>query len=388
MAADARISRGLELFAAGDLKGAATEWLLAKRELGTSPQLDTYLSFVDKAAPQAFAEAELALADQPAPNPDAAPVDAASVSVSPSPPSRVPVSWMLPPPPAPPVFEPLAAPGITTAMSMPPAEPHSGVRTMPMVPIPVPVPQSVSPRLISEPPFLGLPALLPEHSGTASAFLPSPPVESQKSALVLPALALPPIAAAVAPLALALEPLPDLLSPAVPVATPPTEPWGDATVLGPPLLVDSLASALQLVAQQRKPSESAAVSQSEWANEETKLRELMGLDDFSGALRLADTLLATDPKHALALSARAHCRERLEQMYLSRIGALIDVPRVLIPPEQVIWLDLDHRSGFLLAQVDSVSSYEDLVELSGMDRLEALRLLAQLVQKSVIGSQG
>ena len=43
--------------------------------------------------------------------------------------------------------------------------------------------------------------------------------------------------------------------------------------------------------------------------------------------------------------------------------------------EQVISLDLHHRSGFILAQVDACSTFEELIELTGMDRLEALRIM-------------
>jgi hypothetical protein len=72
-------------------------------------------------------------------------------------------------------------------------------------------------------------------------------------------------------------------------------------------------------------------------------------------------------------------------MYESKLGDLAAVPDVKVPPDQVIWLDLDHRSGFILAQVDGTSTFEELIELTGMDRLEALRIMAQLVQKGVIG---
>ena len=67
------------------------------------------------------------------------------------------------------------------------------------------------------------------------------------------------------------------------------------------------------------------------------------------------------------------------------IGDIETVPRVLMSPEEVIWLDLDHRSGFVLAQIDGVSTYEEIVELTGMDRIESFRILAKLVQDKVIG---
>ncbi len=57
----------------------------------------------------------------------------------------------------------------------------------------------------------------------------------------------------------------------------------------------------------------------------------------------------------------------------------------LVRPDQVLWLNLDHRAGFLLAQVDGTVSYEDLFALSGLPRLETARILAGLVDQGVIG---
>ncbi|MBI3178907.1 MAG: hypothetical protein HYZ27_04560 [Deltaproteobacteria bacterium] len=120
--------------------------------------------------------------------------------------------------------------------------------------------------------------------------------------------------------------------------------------------------------------------------DEARLNDLLRLDDFSGALELADRILKVDPAHALAQKARLRSREVLEQMHLSKLGSVKGVPRVLVPPDQMIWLDLDHRAGFILAQVDGHSSYDEIIELTGLDRVEALRILVLLVQKGIIGA--
>jgi hypothetical protein len=62
------------------------------------------------------------------------------------------------------------------------------------------------------------------------------------------------------------------------------------------------------------------------------------------------------------------------------------IPRLGIKPEEVLWLNLDHRAGFLLAQVDGSVSYEDLFALSGLPRLDTARILATLLQEGVITS--
>jgi len=60
------------------------------------------------------------------------------------------------------------------------------------------------------------------------------------------------------------------------------------------------------------------------------------------------------------------------------------VPRLAIHAEEVMWLNLDHRAGFLLAQVDGTVSFEDLFALSGLPRLDTARILASLLAEGVI----
>ena len=47
-------------------------------------------------------------------------------------------------------------------------------------------------------------------------------------------------------------------------------------------------------------------------------------------------------------------------------------------------LHLDHRAGFLLSCIDGMSSIDDILDVSGMRELDALRILFELVQENVI----
>jgi hypothetical protein len=71
-------------------------------------------------------------------------------------------------------------------------------------------------------------------------------------------------------------------------------------------------------------------------------------------------------------------------MYESKLGPLTGVPRLAISPEEVMWLNLDHRAGFLLAQVDGTVNYDELFALSGLPRLDTARILASLLADGVI----
>ena len=95
--------------------------------------------------------------------------------------------------------------------------------------------------------------------------------------------------------------------------------------------------------------------------------------DFSGALVVAEGILDAHPQHEEARRCRERCTEVLSQMYLARLGSLAQVVRVALSGDEIRWLSLDHRAGFLLSLVDGASSIENLLDIiSGMPRLEAL----------------
>ena len=107
------------------------------------------------------------------------------------------------------------------------------------------------------------------------------------------------------------------------------------------------------------------------------------LHDFNGVLELVESI----PKDAQGDEARrliAEARRNLTKMFESKIGDFERIPRVQISEEEVIWLNLNHRAGFVLSQIDGTVSFEDLLALSGMPRLDTLRVLADLLDKNVI----
>ena len=109
------------------------------------------------------------------------------------------------------------------------------------------------------------------------------------------------------------------------------------------------------------------------------------LHDFAGALELLERLPAEAAEAAEARNLIASSRRQMLKMYESKIGDFDQLPRVLINSEEVIWLNLDHRMGFILSQIDGTVTYEDIISLSGMPRLDTVRILAQLLNDKVIG---
>ncbi|MFO0727015.1 MAG: hypothetical protein U1E65_24760 [Myxococcota bacterium] len=115
-------------------------------------------------------------------------------------------------------------------------------------------------------------------------------------------------------------------------------------------------------------------------------RDRLNLHDFDGALALLERIPSDDPAFLEAQDMLSETRVRLEQIYGGKLGSLEAAPKVLLSGEELIWLNLNHRAGFILSQVDGNVSYEDLISLSGMPRLDTLRILCTLLQEGVIGT--
>jgi hypothetical protein len=155
----------------------------------------------------------------------------------------------------------------------------------------------------------------------------------------------------------------------------PRPPNGGPLSFGP-----TSGDALELVgvrAQSVKPPGPATITM-------RAVRDRFDVGDFSGALILAEGILEHDPESVDALLYAEHCRDVLKQMYISRLGGVGRVPQVAVSDEQLRWLNLDHRAGFLLSLVDGHSSFEEVLDVSGMAPVDALRLLLELLQQNVI----
>lgn len=102
-------------------------------------------------------------------------------------------------------------------------------------------------------------------------------------------------------------------------------------------------------------------------------------------MAVVEKILALDPSNATAHELKARCEGTLLAMYESKLGDLSRRPTLKIKPDEVVWLNLDHRAGFLLSLIDGQVSLDDLFSLSSMSRLDTARILHQLVTDKVIG---
>ena len=116
----------------------------------------------------------------------------------------------------------------------------------------------------------------------------------------------------------------------------------------------------------------------------TEMKDRYAMGDFTGALVVAEGLMELNPDDSDAQRYAQSCRDVLTQMYTARLGALDQLVRVAVPGDQIRWLSLDHRAGFVLSLIDGTSTVEELLDISGMNRLDALRILYTLFDQRVI----
>jgi len=120
------------------------------------------------------------------------------------------------------------------------------------------------------------------------------------------------------------------------------------------------------------------------ASEQADMKDRYAMGDFTGALVIAEGILESNPYDNEASLCAERCREVLTQMYAARLGPLSQTVAVAIPNDEIRWLSLDHRAGFLLSLVDGSLTLEEILDISGMPQLDALRLMFTLFDQHVI----
>ncbi len=230
-----------------------------------------------------------------------------------------------------------------------------------------------------------LPAEKPQPDKTQAFSLPPPP----------PPPAPPASAAAKAPPAKAkpanaAKPPPARKGAPLPASLPelPRTPWDDGPSVAIPQAEvpgDATGGAWSIHKEPR-PSDGAVDDEAQvWMR---GARELVALNDFSGALELLNKLLEKKPGDNDAAQLLDVCEHNLTLMYESKIGAMDARPRTAIPPDEIIWLNLDPRAGFVLAQIDGEVSFDDLYAICGLKRLDTARILCELLEQGVVQVQG
>ena len=136
--------------------------------------------------------------------------------------------------------------------------------------------------------------------------------------------------------------------------------------------IERIIGVLQQAASQTSSTSASSGRQPSWPPVSTK----------SAA---ADRGRETTPLPMSSQAARAPTKPaETEETLLAKLGGARAIPKVAVETAQVVALGLDHRAGFVLSLVDGHSTIDDLLDVSGMPRRDALRILCALVDRGAI----
>jgi tetratricopeptide (TPR) repeat protein len=116
-------------------------------------------------------------------------------------------------------------------------------------------------------------------------------------------------------------------------------------------------------------------------------QELLRKQDLEGALALFETAAEMDSRRIEIEGYIDMVRSRLLKAYRERVGGRQTVPRLLVDLAEITRYNLHTDAGFLLSLLDGATNVEDLISLSGMNAFEALRILNNLIEAGIVGSE-
>jgi hypothetical protein len=96
------------------------------------------------------------------------------------------------------------------------------------------------------------------------------------------------------------------------------------------------------------------------------------------AASIGATALEVHSDSAVAQKLIQENREALVRILCDSLGDLSLSPRLATPLEEIPVADIDHRAAFLLTRIDGQLTFEDILDVSGMPRLETLAHLFRL----------
>ena len=149
--------------------------------------------------------------------------------------------------------------------------------------------------------------------------------------------------------------------------------------------------ALQLLGQadrDRRPGESVddtARRRIGWLIERARTAAIAGEHELVAAA--IDLALAESPDSAVAQKLVHKHRETLLDCYYRYFGALDRRPLACGDIAAVAPGSLEPRAAFLWSRIDGMMTYDELLDVAGMGRLEACRHLALLMRRGLVRSQ-
>ncbi len=109
-----------------------------------------------------------------------------------------------------------------------------------------------------------------------------------------------------------------------------------------------------------------------------------GADELDKAVAAIDLALAEDPNSALAQKLIHRNRDTIMSVFQGFLGNLDRQPSLARPLHELSSAPISPRAAFLLSRVDGSLTLDEILDVSGMPRLEAYRYLCQLFLRGIL----
>jgi tetratricopeptide (TPR) repeat protein len=102
------------------------------------------------------------------------------------------------------------------------------------------------------------------------------------------------------------------------------------------------------------------------------------------AVAAVDLALSEDPNSALGQKLIARNKDTIMQVFQTFIGDLERMPQLAKPLQELQNAPINPRAAFLLSRIDGSLTIDELLDVSGMPRLEAYRHICQLFLRGIL----
>ena len=120
----------------------------------------------------------------------------------------------------------------------------------------------------------------------------------------------------------------------------------------------------------------------------TRLLELAGdwseAGELDKAVSAVDLALSEDPNSALGQKLITRNKDLVMSLFQSYLGNLDRMPALAKPLHELSNAPISPRAAFLLSRIDGTLTIDELLDVSGMPRLEAYRHLCQLFLRGIL----
>ncbi len=106
--------------------------------------------------------------------------------------------------------------------------------------------------------------------------------------------------------------------------------------------------------------------------------------ELDKAVAAIDLALSEDPNSALAQKLIQRNRDTVQAVFQAFLGDLERQPQLARPLRELARAPISPRAAFLLSRVDGMLTLDEILDVSGMPRLEAYRHLCQLYLRGIL----